>query len=462
MKTRGKALRTSAAVLVVIALLAGGVTAWHDRQNADKATVVALFTDASPLTTGSVVSAHGVQVGSVSAVSLDHGDARVTMTLDKSVLPLHTDAQATIRPVSLLGESYVSLNPGSASAPLMPAPAVIPVRQTSSSVTLQQILNTLNDPTSTALAALISTLGEGMQGNGANVASALRALAPAMTDTSALASVLDQQNALLNQLIDDATPVADSVADNRGRSLDQLVGSAQQALATVSANRQAVSTALTLLPATLSKAERTLTALTGAAQATTPTLQSVRPVTDNLTDISAELHQFADAANPALASLGPVLDRASTLLNQALPVVSTLKAGTPNLYTASGQLTRLGLTVVNNLGDLISFATGWAMCTSGYDTISHYFRGVADIDVNTLKELVPNLVPGLSALGGTPAPPTSGGATSGGAAGGTGASSSTTAPVAGQPSSSPPGPDNATGLSQQQEQSLFNQLLGGL
>jgi phospholipid/cholesterol/gamma-HCH transport system substrate-binding protein len=336
----------------------------------------------------------------------------------------------------------------------------------------------LNDPTSTALSALVTTLGEGEQGNGKNVAAALKALAPAMTDTGQLTDILNQQNALLNQLIDDATPSAKAVADNQGHTLDQLVSSAQQALATVSANRQAVDSALSLLPATLSKAERTFSALTGAAQATTPTLDSITPVTSNLSQISNELRQFASAANPALTALQPVLDRASALLDQAAPVVQTLQAGTPNLRLAAGQLTSLGLQVVNNVGSLIDFATGWAMCTSGYDSISHYFRGLLNIDANSLKLLAPNLLPGVGALGGTQAPPYSGtGQQAGGQSGQPSPTQSTgilQLPLSGLLNLAPPStsavspsdqntsPDNATGLTQPQEQSLLGQLLGGL
>ncbi len=455
MTNRKRALRTGAVVLVSTALVAGGAVVWQKQQSAEP-TAEAVFNDASPLTAGNLVKSHGVRVGSVQSVTLVHGKAEVTMVLDRSLLPLHTDAHATIRPVSLLGERYIDLDPGSDSAPFMSHAQVIPVSRTSESVDLDQVLNSLDDPTSTALAALVTTLGEGTQGNGKNVAAALRALTPAMTDAGSLVAVLNQQNALLNKLIDDAAPAARAAADGQGRTFDHLVESARTALATVAANRDAVDSALSELPTTLSKARRTLTALTGAAQATTPDLASITPVTDNLNAISAELHRFADAADPALTSLPPVLDRASALLDQAAPVVRSLRSGTSDLRLAAGSLTRFGLAVVDNLGGLIDFITGWAMCTSGYDSISHYFRGIADIDANTLKQLVPNLLPGVAALGGTPAP------TSGSGSPQQSSQSGIPAPTASQPSTTDQaGGDNATGLTQQQEQSMLGQLLGG-
>lgn len=442
----------AAIALVVIAAVAGGVVLWQRHSDGSETNVDAVFANAGPLATGNLVKAHGVRVGTVAAVRLDQGRARVTMTLDRGVLPLHADAHVTIRPVSLLGERYLDLEPGTAAAPVLSQPATIPVDQTSESVDLDQILNTLDDPTSTALAALVTTLGEGLQGNGNNTAEALKALAPALQHTDQLVGILNQQNAVLDNLIDSASPAVAALADGNGSSLDKLASTARQTLSTVAANRDALDSALRALPSTLDKARRTLADLTGAANATTPALDSIRPVTDNLSAISDELRKFSDAATPALTALQPVLDKANALLDQAAPVVDTLKTGTPDLRTAAGELNPLGTRLLDNVGNLIDFATGWAMATSGYDSISHYFRANVNIDPDTLKMLAPDLVPGVAATGGTPAPPT-------------GQPAPPAVPLLGQlplPLSPAKDPGNATGLTQQQEQSMLNQLLGGV
>ena len=77
----------------------------------------------------------GVNVGKVTARRARAGDgdaaAVVTMEIDKSGLPLHTDATAKIRPrIFLEGNFFVDLQPGSPSAPTLDDGDTIPVSQT--------------------------------------------------------------------------------------------------------------------------------------------------------------------------------------------------------------------------------------------------------------------------------------------------------------------------------------------
>jgi len=66
--------------------------------------VVAEFRDASPMLVGNDVKLHGVKVGDVAGMTEENGIAKVALELGPEAQPLHTDARATVRPVSLLGE----------------------------------------------------------------------------------------------------------------------------------------------------------------------------------------------------------------------------------------------------------------------------------------------------------------------------------------------------------------------
>jgi len=103
---------------------------------------------------------------------------------------MHEDARFTIRPVSLLGERFVELNQGTPTAPPLPTGATVPLTQTATNTDLDQVAGHLRRPTGAGLAALVTTLGDGVQGNGANTAATLRALSPALTDTDAFVGVL--------------------------------------------------------------------------------------------------------------------------------------------------------------------------------------------------------------------------------------------------------------------------------
>lgn len=461
MSTSGrKRLRFGGAVVAVAVLtVAVTVGAMRASEDAEQLTVTAMFKDASPLVQGNLVKVDGVQVGEISSITVEDGQAAVQMTLERAVAPLHQDARATIRPLSVLGERYLDLSRGSASNPAMSEPATIPQSQTSKSVDLQDVLNSLNDPTSTALASLVTTLGEGTNGQGANIDGALKALAPAMRNTERLGNVLDQQNQVLGKLIDQASPVAKSLAGKHGAQLDRLVGSARSTLDTVSSQRQALDTTLRQLPATLRQAQQTLGELTGASNAATPALRAARPVTDSLPEITKELNAFAASADPAMASLPPVLNRAEKLLDQAAPLVRDLRPGGAALRGVSASANRIVGDLSQKFTTVLDFVKFWALSTNGKDGISNYFRGQI---VDTPQALLQ--APGLAFGKGKKAPGTPEGPPS------------DPKPVDGTPPkpvgpSQPGGPtvssgsgqnrDSATGLDARQEQSLVQQLLGG-
>ncbi|MCD2198245.1 flagellar export chaperone FlgN [Actinomycetospora endophytica] len=451
-----KLLRRLGVAVLAVAVVVGVVVAVNRSQDTPPE-VMATFADASGVTLGYTVRAGGVEVGKVSSVAVQNGSARLGLSVDDSVLPLHQDAHATIRPANLLGESYIDLDPGTPTAPVLD-PADLDASHTSSAVTLQQVLNTLDDPTATALAAMVTSLGEGVQGAGPQAADAIAALKPAMQQTGELTALLNQQNGALNQLVDRTQPVTNALAAGQGSQLDHLADSTQQTLATVAANRQALDQTLTELPSTVVAARQTLSQLAGTADAATPTLASIRPVTDNLTTITQELHTLADSADPALGALPPVLDKANGLLDQAAPVVGQLRAAGPDLRDTAAGLKPLGGQLLDknqHLSDLMEFVRKWSLSTNGSDGISHYFRGLVHASPAALQQMLAGSPAG--GLLGQVAPQTGQalpqipGTGQGPAAGQT--------PAAGQ--APPTQPGNATGLTSQQESSMVGQLLGG-
>ena len=75
--------------------------------------VKAYFDNIGGLRTRAVVSMSGVKIGRVSQIKYhqQRGQAEVTLTLDPQY-PLSIDSQASIYTAGLLGEQYISLEPG--------------------------------------------------------------------------------------------------------------------------------------------------------------------------------------------------------------------------------------------------------------------------------------------------------------------------------------------------------------
>lgn len=439
--TRKLAVRLAVAVVAVVAVVAGVMVVVNSSDD-DTGKVTAIFADSSGVTLGFQVRADGVDVGKVSAVRVVDNKAQLELTVDKAVLPLHADATAWVRKKNLLGEPYIELGQGTPTAPILDPP-VIPEKQTKASVDLQDVINSVDDPTGTALAAMVTTLGEGLNGRGADAAAGIKALEPAMNDTNKLGQILNDQNAVLDRVVDQVTPVAGALANGQGQQLDQLVGTTEQSLSVTAQNQQALAQTMDELPSTIVSARRTLNQLAGTADAATPTLASIRPATDNLNDISGELEQLADSANPALDSLQPVVDKANSLLDQAVPVVDTLQKAGPDLAGTANKLQPISHELLDHrLSDLMDFVRWWALSTNGKDGISHYFRGIAYVTPSEIQQLIagaPAPVPGPTLAQAVPMIP--------------GLPGGQTAPG--------PGPGSATGLDPQQEQAMLNQLIGG-
>lgn len=445
--------RTTVIGVLVVGALAAGALAWPGGEDDDRE-ITATLADAGSLQEGNEVRTAGVSVGTIEEIRLEDGRARVTLHVEEGVLPLHDDARLKVRPVNLLGENFIELDPGSDSAPFMDE-AVIPLAQTSSAVTLQDFLSTFQAPTAASLATTVTGMGEGVQDSGSELALALRRLAPAMADAEELGQVLASQNDVLDSLVARLDGVAGAVATEDGRALAGLVHSTEQLLSVITADRAALEQTVARLPGTLRSARLTLGELGGAARAGTPTLRAIRPVTDDLSEVADELKQFANAADPALASLRPVLEHAQGLLDAAAPVVAGLRTAGPDLVGTARNLRPLSRELLDqHLGDLMAFVRKWALSTNGRDALGHYFRGVVYVTPETLQDLMSSFIPRDARLPDDQAddddppidvPHLDPGGTVGDLLDGlTGKS-----------------PLNATGLTATQEQRLLGQLLGG-
>lgn len=446
----------SRALPLLVAVLAIVATAGFVRGGDDTTRIRTTFDDVSPLVVDSYVKVDGVELGRVSAIKLRNGKADVELEIDKTALPIHDDATLTIRAKSILGERYIDLDRGSADAPVMKLPGRIPANRTSKSTDLQDVLNTLDDPTSTATAALLTTLGEGTAGQGKNIDNALKAVAPALNGAVELSAILDEQNDVLLSLIDKVTPVAKAVATDDGKQADRLVASAENALAALTSQRQALDASLQRLPGTLATARTSLREIAGVSTETAATLKGLRPVTDKLPEIAGELQTFSDSADPALSSLQPVLDKAQALIDEAQPLVRDLKPGVAGLKKVSAGARPIVEDLEPRLDVVLEFAKNWALATSEGDGLGQYFKGV----VPTTPQALLN-IPGLH----LPQHLDETGEPISGAGGSADLLADITSklggPAAGSSATSPD-PQSATGLDAEQEESMLNQLLGGL
>jgi phospholipid/cholesterol/gamma-HCH transport system substrate-binding protein len=285
--------------LVVIAFLTfEGFTRFNPFQSNFE--LKATFHSVNNLQPKSPVRIAGVNVGVVKDVTAikGGGGATVTMEIQKTGLPIHTDAQMKIRPrIFLEGNFFVDLLPGSPSAPTVHSGDTIPINQTSTPVQLGDLLTALQSDTRSDLKTLIYEYAVKGIGNGGAQAynRALDSATPAFRE-SALAN-----DATLGERPHDLSNVL--------RGQDRLF----KLLNTSPATLKDLVTQLNITFAAFARQD-------GALRATIPALRDVlrvgRPALVSLDAALPTLRAFAREALPGTISSGPTIDASMPFVHQ--------------------------------------------------------------------------------------------------------------------------------------------------
>jgi phospholipid/cholesterol/gamma-HCH transport system substrate-binding protein len=119
------AMETTVGIFVVFGLLCVGymtVKLGHvSLFGANTYPLFARFTSVSGLRAGSSVTMYGLEIGRVEKLSMDQKDGMAVVELDITRgIKIYDDALASIKTEGLIGERYVSIDPGGAGSLLKP------------------------------------------------------------------------------------------------------------------------------------------------------------------------------------------------------------------------------------------------------------------------------------------------------------------------------------------------------
>jgi virulence factor Mce-like protein len=183
-------------------------------------TVSMRVSDADGISVSSDVRIGGRLVGQVTGVKSDGDYSTLTFHVDDSEWPLPADTTASIRLATLLGQKYVELQPGSDAQHKLADNATIDLPRTKPVVDFDQILDTFDTPTRTALTDIVKTLGgavDGQEGTLQQLLPSLHDLSQhSVTPTGELATRDPEFNGILVNL--------GVTADQLNRSREDLAG----------------------------------------------------------------------------------------------------------------------------------------------------------------------------------------------------------------------------------------------
>ena len=193
--------------------------------------VTAEFANATGLVKEGAVMIAGVNVGSVDSLAVRHDKAVVKLRL-RADAQIRQDVKAAIRAKSLLGEKYVELLPQSETAPLIADGATI--TDTAVPVEVDELLTHLGpvikdiDPAD--MRAIVSSVAQGLNGQGPQLATALTSGASAL---SRLDGMLMRNEAKLDSLVtslDGMSRRADGLLARNEKGLDATLALAPDLL----------------------------------------------------------------------------------------------------------------------------------------------------------------------------------------------------------------------------------------
>src|SRR5215210_3531648 len=323
----------------------------------------AMFRDVESLKPRSPVRIAGVEVGKVTKVEPKDGGgaAEVTMELRNDALPIREDARAQIRSrIFLEGNFFVDIQPGSPSSGELDDGSTIPITQTTATVTLPEILDTLETDVRSDLQTFLHEYGTvALQGGGAKAFNrAVHSFEPAY-----------RYGALTNDALLGVDP---------DRDVQRLLRGQQRTFAALADNPDALKELVTDLNTTAGAIAAEDSSLEAAVPALRDTLREGYPALGELNAALPTLRTFSREALPGVRSSAPALDAAIPWITQARGLVqpSELRGLAAGLRQAVPSLVKLNTRLVPFLQQLRALSS----CTN------HVLVPFMESDIPSIEE----------------------------------------------------------------------------
>jgi phospholipid/cholesterol/gamma-HCH transport system substrate-binding protein len=270
-------------------------------------TVRADFQNAAQLVKGNVVEIGGTQAGTIDDIKItSDGQAEIKMTVDDAYKPLPQGTQAVIRQSSQssIAGRYIELElPGANQREGNIADGgKIPITRTTTTVDLDQLFNTLDPPTRSALKALFVNSAKQFKGKTAQQALAYHYLNPALSTSSRLFGELNRDSPLLSRFLQDSSTLVTALAQRKDQ-LTALIGNANKTFRALGNQRIALEEAITRLPNFMRQANTTFVNLRAALNDVDPFVNASKPVAKKLGPFLAQLRPLARDARPTVRDL---------------------------------------------------------------------------------------------------------------------------------------------------------------
>lgn len=361
------------AVVLLIVVLAGGGT--EHRYSL-------LFDNAGQLVKGDDVQVGGRRVGQIRTIELTNDNqARIGITVREPIAPLHEGTQAVIRATSLSGVAnrYVALTPGPQNQRKLDDEATLGRDGTTTIVDLDQLVNTLDEPTRADLRKVVKGFSTQLDGQGAQANRAAEYFNPFLSTSRKLVSELTRDEATLTQLLLNGSKLSTALAD-RSDDLTSLVSNANDTASAIAAEEQSFDRALQALPTTLRRGNSTFVNLRAALVDLNALTDASKPATRDLAPFLRRLRPFVNEGQPTIRDLRKAVSRPGAdndLVEATLKFPRLSDIAAPALSNGARSLRRSRKNIAffrPYTPDFVGWLRNFGQGTAFYDANGHYAR----------------------------------------------------------------------------------------
>lgn len=276
-------------------------------------TVKAYFENANQLVKGNQVELDGTPIGSVQGLAItSNGQAVITLGIDSKYAPLPGGVHATIRQASQSGiaNRYVDLQMPSAEGDKTKIPdgGTIPADNTTTSVDLDQLFNTLDPPTRKALQDFFKGQARALKGKGQLQNLGFQYLNPALSTSRRLFNELNRDTPTLEHFVVDSSRLVTTLA-NRRADLSALIQNLDTTMGAIGSQKAALADALGRLPAFMRRSNTTFVNLRSALNDLDPLVNASKPLAKKLNPFLDQLQPLLHDAKPTVADLRQIIRR---------------------------------------------------------------------------------------------------------------------------------------------------------
>jgi phospholipid/cholesterol/gamma-HCH transport system substrate-binding protein len=324
--------------------------AWVPGLGQDFYTVNAEFSTAKSVTPGQgqTVTIAGVNVGEISKVELKEGRALVEMKLEQKYgKRVRKDATLLLRPKTGLEDMVIEMAPGTSASPKAPEGWTVPIQNTLPTVNLEDILASLDRDTRDYLRLLVAGAGQGLEGNGDDLAATFKRFEPGAQYARRMTEQLIERRGNIRRSIHNLRLLVEAVGE-KDEQLAQLIDSSNSVFRSFAAQDANIRDALQQLPGTLEVTNTGLRKTERLANVIGPALEDLRPTARTLGPTLRRMRPFLITSTPIIR------DQLRPFARDVLPTVKSLRGAARGLSDVTPDL-RDTFSVLNYLFNTLAY-----------------------------------------------------------------------------------------------------------